>query len=80
MGPVVVLGGAKKPGVKEAVAASRARLEKEFGVVAVDLEGVLDLSQLDAKWALVFGGDGAILSAGRLVGPCSPRPACSKTK
>jgi NAD+ kinase len=68
MGPVVVLGNAKKPGVSEAVKASRARLERDFGVVAVDLEGVLDLSQLDAKWALVFGGDGAILSAARRMG------------
>ncbi len=68
MGPVVVLGNAKKSGVKDAVAACRARLEKEFGVVAVDLEGVLDLSQIEAKWALVFGGDGAILSAARRMG------------
>ncbi len=68
MGPVVVLGSTKKPGVKDAVAACRARLEREFGVVAVDLEGALDLSQLDAKWALVFGGDGAILSAARRMG------------
>ncbi len=68
MGPVVVLGNAKKPGVREAVETTRARIEREFGVVAVDLEGGLDLSQLDAKWALVFGGDGAILSAARRMG------------
>jgi NAD+ kinase len=68
MGPVVVLGNAKKHGVKDAVVACRDRLEREYGVVAVDLEGALDLSQLDAKWALVFGGDGAILSAARRMG------------
>jgi NAD+ kinase len=68
MGPVVVLGSAKKPGVTDAVKACRPRLDREFGVVAVDLEGALDLSQLDAKWALVFGGDGAILSAARRMG------------
>jgi len=65
MGPVVVLGSTKKRGVKEAVAAYRPRLERDFGIVAVDLEGGLDLSQVDAKWALVFGGDGAILAAAR---------------
>jgi NAD+ kinase len=68
MGPVVVLGNTKKPGVTDAVASCRKRLEREFGLVAVDLEGALDLSQLDAKWALVFGGDGAILSAARRMG------------
>jgi NAD+ kinase len=68
MGPVVVLGSTKKPGVREAVEACRARLDREFGVVAVDLEGVLDVSQVDAKWALVLGGDGAILSAARRMG------------
>ncbi|HEX5137309.1 MAG TPA: NAD(+)/NADH kinase [Planctomycetota bacterium] len=68
MGPVVVLGNTKKAGVRDAVAACRARLEEDFGVVAVDLEGALDLSQVDAKWALVFGGDGAILSAARRMG------------
>jgi NAD+ kinase len=68
MGPVVVLGSTKKRGVKEAVKACRARLDRDFGVVAVDLDGTRDISRVDAKWALVFGGDGAILSAARRMG------------
>jgi NAD+ kinase len=68
MGPVLVLGDATKRGVTAAVDAVRPRLEREFGVTAVDLDGTLDLSKTDAAWALVFGGDGAILAASRRMG------------
>jgi NAD+ kinase len=68
MGPVLVLGNAAKKGVAEAVEAIRPRLEREFGVAAVDLEGTLDLARVEASWALVFGGDGAVLSASRRMG------------
>jgi len=68
MGPVLVLGDARKKGVKQAVDGVLPRLERDFGVAAVDLEGTLDLARAEAKWALVFGGDGAILSASRRMG------------
>jgi NAD+ kinase len=68
MGPVIVLGSAHKPDVREAVEKCRPRLEKDFGVREIDLTGARDLRGVDAKWALVFGGDGAILSAARRMG------------
>jgi NAD+ kinase len=69
MGPVLVLGNAAKRGVKKAVQTWRPRLDRDFGIAAIDLEGTLDLSgESEAKWAIVFGGDGAILSAARRMG------------
>ncbi|MHC4547434.1 MAG: NAD(+)/NADH kinase [Planctomycetota bacterium] len=68
MGPVLVLGDGEKPGIEEAVEDHRARLEQEFGIAGIDLTGQRDLSDVAAKWALVFGGDGAILSAARRMG------------
>ncbi|MHC4410103.1 MAG: NAD(+)/NADH kinase [Planctomycetota bacterium] len=68
MGPVLVLGNGDKPSVAEAVEDHVARLDKEFGVAAVDLHAELDLSTIEAAWAIVFGGDGAILSASRRMG------------
>jgi NAD+ kinase len=65
MGPVVILGDVRKRGVRDAVEETRRRLEREFGVAAIDLEQKLDLSRVGADWALVFGGDGAILGAAR---------------
>jgi len=65
MGPVVILGDARKKGVVEAVGAVKKRLEKEFGIAAIDLAQELDVAKVKAEWALVFGGDGAILGAAR---------------
>ena len=65
MGPVLVLGDRKKEGVAAAVEEFRDRLESDFGIAAIDLEGTLDVHSVQAEWALVFGGDGAILSAAR---------------
>ena len=65
MGPVLVLGNDRKAGVSEAVAEVRPRLEKDFGVAAVDLKGDLDIGSAEAGWCLVFGGDGAMLNAAR---------------
>lgn len=68
MGPVLVLGNAAKKGVAAAVEKFRPRLDREFGIAAIDLEGTLDLQGVEAKWVLVFGGDGAVLAASRRMG------------
>jgi NAD+ kinase len=70
MGPVLILGNGAKKGVQRAVEETRARLERDFGIAGIDLDGSLDLSKLKAKakWAIVFGGDGAILNAARRMG------------
>lgn len=65
MGPVLVLGNDRKAGVADAVAEVRPRLEKDFGVAAIDLKGDLDVCSVGAGWCLVFGGDGAMLNAAR---------------
>jgi NAD+ kinase len=72
-GPVLVLGDRRKPGVVAAVEEHAPRLEKDFGVAAIDLDGRRDLSKVKAGWAIVFGGDGAILAASRRMGE-SPLP------
>ncbi len=68
MGPVLVLGDRKKDGVADAVEEYSDRLESEFGIAAIDLDGTLDVQTVQAEWALVFGGDGAILNAARRMG------------
>jgi len=68
MGPVLVIGSRRKKGVVEAVEKHAPVLEKEFGVAAVDLDGRRDLANVKAEWAIVFGGDGAILAASRRMG------------
>lgn len=68
MGPVVIVGNARKKGVLEAVQAVRPRLEREFGVATVDLENKSDLHAAGGTWVLLFGGDGAILSVSRRLG------------
>jgi len=54
VGPVLIIGSRKKPGVLDAVEGCKKRLEKEFST--------------KAEWAIVFGGDGAILAASRRMG------------
>ncbi|MEE8104393.1 MAG: NAD(+)/NADH kinase [Planctomycetota bacterium] len=68
MGPVVVLGSRNKERVLAAVDEVLPFLQREFGVVATDLDGTLDLETTEAKWALVFGGDGALLNVSRRMG------------
>ncbi|MHC4959785.1 MAG: NAD(+)/NADH kinase [Planctomycetota bacterium] len=68
MGPVLVLGKSRKRGAEEAVEESKAKLDKMFGIAGIDMDGTLDLQSVDAAWAIVFGGDGAILDASRRMG------------
>ena len=51
MGPVLVLGNGAKPAVVEAVEECRARLEKDFGVAAIDLHADIDPSRVDAAFS-----------------------------
>ncbi|MEM8883610.1 MAG: NAD(+)/NADH kinase [Planctomycetota bacterium] len=68
MGPVLVIGDRRKPAVEAAVEEIRPRLEKDFGVADIDLDCCVDVPTTKAAWAIVFGGDGAILAASRRMG------------
>ncbi len=69
MGPVLVLGSAEKERVAEAIDDVKPRLEADFGIAAIDVEQKLEtFDGIDATWALVFGGDGAVLNASRRMG------------
>lgn len=65
---VIVLGNGKKPKVKATVGRFLRILEQEAEVAAVDLQQAMDLSAVKADLAIVFGGDGAILAAARMLG------------
>ena len=67
-GPVVVVGSRDKAEVAKALDEIHDRLERDFGIAAIDLDGDLDLSRVDARWLLLFGGDGAMLAASRRMG------------
>ena len=68
MGPVLVCASPAKAAAAEAAERIRPRLDRDFTVAAVDLSSDRDLSRVDAKWALVLGGDGAMLSVTRRMG------------
>jgi NAD+ kinase len=65
VGPVLVIGNRNKPGVLEALETYTPRLQADFGIAAIDMDANGDLSEVEAEWAIVFGGDGAICSASR---------------
>ncbi|MBX7106701.1 MAG: NAD(+)/NADH kinase [Gemmataceae bacterium] len=64
----LVLGSARKPGVREEAERLRPLLEASGEIVAFDLDQSLDLSELSADLAIVLGGDGAILRSARQMG------------
>jgi len=63
-----VLGNADRPNVREAAADLLPFLREHGEVVAFDLDQHEDLTKLVADFALVLGGDGAILRAARQMG------------
>ncbi len=65
---LMVLGNARRPGVSEAAKRLLPWISQLATVVVVDLEQRVDLSQHDADFTLVLGGDGAILRAARQMG------------
>jgi len=65
---VVVLGNAHRPGVSEAAEELLPKIQSMADVLAVDLFQDLDLSGLEPDYAIVLGGDGAILRAARQMG------------
>jgi NAD+ kinase len=65
---IFVLGNAYRSGVKEEAERLLPFLREHAEVVAFDLKQETDLSALSADFALVLGGDGAILRAARQMG------------
>ncbi len=69
MGPVAIYGSRRKAGVVDAVEAVLPRVQRDFGVTRIDLDEDSDpRDDTEAKWALLFGGDGAVLSLSRRMG------------
>lgn len=59
----ILLGNGTREGVLEGVAALRPGIESVVDVVVSDFENAVDLSNVVADVAIVFGGDGSILRA-----------------
>ena len=57
----ILLGNGAREGVLEGVAALRPVLENYVEVVAADFNNIVDLRNINADVAIVFGGDGSIL-------------------
>lgn len=62
---LVVLGVGDRPLVREQATRMRPILTQLADIVLEDLAGSLDLSQVEADFALVLGGDGSILRAAK---------------
>ncbi len=66
--PRVILLGSRDPRVQEAADRLRPVIQQYAVVVAEDFQHGLDLSQVDADFAVVLGGDGTILRSARQLG------------
>lgn len=65
---IFVLGAGKKASIAAGAERLREVVERHTEVVLWDLAFKADLSQIDAEWAIVFGGDGSILRAAYQMG------------
>jgi NAD+ kinase len=65
---VLLLGSGERPRVKEAVIRLRPLIEEYTDIVLCDFDYRQDLSQHEADFAIVLGGDGSILRAAKQMG------------
>ncbi|MGC3972465.1 MAG: NAD(+)/NADH kinase [Pirellulales bacterium] len=60
---VIVLGAGQKPSIADGAERLRGVVEEHCEIVVWDLQFEVDLSEIDAEYVVVFGGDGSILRA-----------------
>jgi len=65
---IIVLGAGKKASIAAGAERLREVVERHTEVVLWDLAFEADLAQVEAEWAIVFGGDGSILRAAYQMG------------
>jgi len=65
---VIILGYGGRPDVVREVNRLKSMIERYAEILIIDLTGEADLSQYQADFAIVFGGDGSILRAARQMG------------
>ena len=65
---VILLGDGRNKAVEPAIRSVRSWVESRADLVAVDIDGSLDLRSVEADLVVIFGGDGSILATARRMG------------
>lgn len=65
---VMLVGAGNRPHVRDEAARLNQMLQRHADVVLTDLDWKTDLSQVEADFAIVLGGDGSLLGASRSMG------------